>query len=484
MPNSKKSTKADKDFFLGENVNITCKAFKAAREVAKMLSLQHFTTGSSQKISQEPLDCGEAIDLSKTEDMEKAFYEYSRDIIPLLNKKNAVDLDFVRRCFSEELISVDPFMIEKTMREVQYCCYNTSPVLITGDTGTGKEVVAKTIHNLGSRRDKPFIAINCGGIPTELLESELFGHKKGAFTGAHTNKKGLMQQANGGTLFLDEIGEMPPLLQAKLLRVLNDKRIVPIGVTNWEKDAEEVDIRLIAATNKDLGVALSEEEFRRDLYYRLNSMEINLIPLYMRPGDLPLLIYYFIQKNNAENKDQTKNAENTIKIKKVSSYFLFQAIMHEWKGNIRELRNLIERACNISRVKRHSILTKLEITGCPTMIFDQKEIRIEELPGFNLIELMEEANNKMMPEFQETWKFPYRVWNQNKQELDHREEDERGIEIPVSQNAEDPYKAIRELTFGELKKEYAKQLLDRHGNKKAAAKAAGVDWKTINKWSK
>ena len=280
MPNSKKSTKADKDFFLGENVNITCKSFKAAREVAKMLSLQHFTTGSSQKISQEPLDCGEAIDLSKTKDMEKAFYEYSRDIIPLLNKKNAVDLDFVRRCFSEELISVDPLMIEKTMREVQYCCYNTSPVLITGDTGTGKEVVAKTIHNLGSRRDKPFIAINCGGIPTELLESELFGHKKGAFTGAHTDKKGLMQQANGGTLFLDEIGEMPPLLQAKLLRVLNDKRIVPIGVTNWEKDAEKVNIRLIAATNKDLGVALSEEEFRRDLYYRLNSMEINLIPLY------------------------------------------------------------------------------------------------------------------------------------------------------------------------------------------------------------
>jgi len=173
----------------------------------------------------------------------------------------------------------------------------TATVLLTGESGVGKEVFAKAIHKLSSRADKPFIKINCAAIPEELLESELFGYEKGAFTGANTTKKGKFELANGGTIFLDEIGDMPLLLQSKLLRVLQEKEIERLGSSKTIK----VDVRIIAATNKNLEKMVQEGTFREDLYYRLNVIPIHIPPLRERKEDIPLLIYYFV-----DNKKEVK----------------------------------------------------------------------------------------------------------------------------------------------------------------------------------
>ncbi|MCX7675711.1 MAG: sigma-54 dependent transcriptional regulator, partial [Bdellovibrionaceae bacterium] len=184
----------------------------------------------------------------------------------------------------------------KAMRELMELVARVAPaqsnVLITGESGTGKEVVAKTIHQLSSRRDKPFVAINCSAIPENLLESELFGHAKGSFTGADRKKAGLFEEAQGGTLFLDEIGDMDLLLQAKLLRVLQERKIRPVGET---KDID-IDVRVIAATQKDLKKAIKEGLFREDLYYRLNVIPVHVPPLRFRKEDIPLLAQHFLNK--------------------------------------------------------------------------------------------------------------------------------------------------------------------------------------------
>ncbi|RMF88355.1 MAG: sigma-54-dependent Fis family transcriptional regulator [Nitrospinota bacterium] len=206
-----------------------------------------------------------------------------------------------------------------------------STVLITGESGTGKELVARAIHLQSSRCDKPFLTVNCGALPEHLLESELFGHQKGAFTGAIANKIGLLEAAHGGTFFLDEIGEMPPSLQVKLLRVLQEKEFKRVGGTQTIR----VDIRIIAATNKDLRRAVDEGQFREDLFYRLNVIHIEVPPLRERREDIPLLVEHFIQKYSLERKRKPKRvAPATMKI--------FEA--YHWPGNVRELENVIERA--------------------------------------------------------------------------------------------------------------------------------------------
>jgi PAS domain S-box-containing protein len=206
-----------------------------------------------------------------------------------------------------------------------------STVLVQGASGTGKELFAKAIHNLSQRKAKPFIKVNCGALPDTLLESELFGYVKGAFTDAKKDKPGRFALANGGTIFLDEVGDMSPSLQVKLLRVLQEKEYEPLGAT----DPRRTDVRIIAATNKDLSTLVKEAKFRDDLYYRLNVVKIDLPPLSQRREDIPILIDAFIQKFNAKMGKQ---------ITGVSDQTLRLLLNYDYPGNVRELENIIEHA--------------------------------------------------------------------------------------------------------------------------------------------
>jgi two-component system response regulator PilR (NtrC family) len=204
-------------------------------------------------------------------------------------------------------------------------------ILITGESGTGKELVAKSIHYNSPRREKPFVTLNCGAIPETLIESELFGHMKGAFTDAIATKKGLFEMADEGTIFLDEISELPLLMQVKLLRVLQDKEFKRVGGT----EDIRVDVRIIAATNKDLEEAMREKRFREDLYYRLNVIQIKLPPLREKKDDIPLLTAHFLKKYSEElHKD----------ILRISPEALHLLLHYDYPGNVRELQNIIERA--------------------------------------------------------------------------------------------------------------------------------------------
>ena len=204
-------------------------------------------------------------------------------------------------------------------------------VLILGESGTGKELVARAIHENSERKSKPFVAINCGGIPENLLESELFGYMKGAFTGAYADRPGLFEVAKNGTIFLDEIGELPTILQVKLLRVVQEKTFRRIGGSEDIK----VDVRIVSATNRDLAQKVKEGQFREDLYYRLNVIPIAMPPLRRRKEDIPILAKYFIEKYSRQFGKE---------IKKISSYALELLMEYQFPGNVRELENIIERS--------------------------------------------------------------------------------------------------------------------------------------------
>ena len=237
--------------------------------------------------------------------------------------------------------------------------YDTS-VLIIGESGTGKELVAKAIHYNSKRSGKPFIAINCGAIPENLLESELFGYVKGAFTDANQNKKGLFEEANGGTLLLDEIGELPSNLQVKLLRALQEGEVRKVGDTKQIK----LDVRIIAATSKNLGQEVRNNSFREDLFYRLNVIQIDLPPLRERREDIPLLINHFLSRYNEKHHLKAKN---------ISSAALNILVEYDWQGNIRELENAIERAVILSEGSR------IDVSALPPDIRKLKAPREKEM---------------------------------------------------------------------------------------------------------
>jgi len=216
--------------------------------------------------------------------------------------------------------------MERVFDIVRKVADTEASVLITGESGTGKELVARSIHAHSGRRDAPFVAINCAAIPRDLLESELFGHVKGAFTGAIKDKTGRFQLADGGTLFLDEVGELPVELQPKLLRALQEKAVDPVGGTKTFK----IDVRVVAATNLDMEKALADGTFREDLYYRLSVIPIHLPPLRERSADIPLLLRYFCGKHGADKVSFDKPALGTL-------------IAYGWPGNVRELENTVER---------------------------------------------------------------------------------------------------------------------------------------------
>lgn len=221
--------------------------------------------------------------------------------------------------------------IEK-LRHLLYKISNADlPVLIRGESGSGKELVAQSLHNLSNRRKEPFIAINCGAIPKDLLESELFGHIKGSFTGAYSDRTGKLKSAGKGSLFLDEIGEMPLILQVKLLRVIQEKVYSPLGSSKKER----LNARIICATNKDLKKMIANGSFREDLYYRINGVEVRVPPLRERKEDIIVLAEYFLEKYSKKSgKIKLKNLGNNLKKSLVN---------YSWPGNVRELENLIER---------------------------------------------------------------------------------------------------------------------------------------------
>lgn len=212
---------------------------------------------------------------------------------------------------------------------------SSSNVLITGESGSGKELVARAIHQEGDRHAKPFLPINCTAIPEYLLESELFGHAKGAFTGAISNKKGLFEEADGGTLFLDEIGDLSLPLQAKLLRVIQDKQIRIVGGNSLK----HIDVRIIAATHRDLKSKVKSGTFREDLFYRLNVIPIKVPALRERKEDIPLIVKYFIKKFSENAKTQVHD---------ISTEALSMLMKYNWPGNVRELENVVERAMVLS----------------------------------------------------------------------------------------------------------------------------------------
>lgn len=227
------------------------------------------------------------------------------------------------------LVSHSPKML-KIFDLIRQVGLTKTNVLISGESGTGKELVARAIHQISPRQGKPFVTINCSAIPENLMESELFGHAKGAFTGAVSSKKGLFEIAHGGTVFLDEIGDLSPFIQVKLLRVIQEREFNPVG----ETETVSVDVRLIAATNKDLEQEIIKGRFREDLFYRLNVVHIHLPPLRERQEDIPLLAQYFLEKYSRElGKD----------IRSISSYVLNTLIGYNFPGNVRELENIIER---------------------------------------------------------------------------------------------------------------------------------------------
>lgn len=220
-------------------------------------------------------------------------------------------------------------VMAKLMNLVDRVASSQATVLVLGDSGTGKELIARSIHEKSNRRNKPFVAINCGALRETLLESELFGHEKGAFTGAYTRKIGLAEVANGGTLFLDEIGELSPGIQAKLLRFIQEGEIFRVG----GKDPIKVDIRLVSATNKDLETEVGKGRFREDLFYRVNTITINVPSLKQRKDDIPLLVEHFFKMNSGVAPQRNHVGEEAMQI----------LMRYDWPGNIRELQNICER---------------------------------------------------------------------------------------------------------------------------------------------
>jgi formate hydrogenlyase transcriptional activator len=226
-------------------------------------------------------------------------------------------------------------VLRSVLQMVETVARGDSTVLLLGETGTGKELIARAIHGLSPRKDRPFVKLNCAAIPTGLLESELFGHERGAFTGAIAQKIGRLELAHQGSLFLDEIGDIPLELQPKLLRALQEREFERLGSTRTQK----VDVRIVAATHRDLEGMILEKQFRSDLYYRLNVFPIRVPPLRERSGDIPLLVQHFVQQ-------ATERMRKTIDT--IPSETMDALIRHRWPGNIRELENVIERAVILS----------------------------------------------------------------------------------------------------------------------------------------
>jgi DNA-binding NtrC family response regulator len=238
----------------------------------------------------------------------------------------------VKREYDFSAITGKSEALMQVLEQVRKVADKKSTVLITGESGTGKELIAKALHYNSSRSDGPFLGVNCGSLSRSLLESELFGHVKGSFTGAHRDKEGLLVAASGGTFFLDEVSELPGELQVKLLRALQERQVLPVGGTDYQR----FDIRLVAATNRNLRSYVDNGDFRADLFYRLNVIPIHVPALRERPEDIPLLVEKFMRENCSRHG---------MPMKRLSDDAMQRLREHSWPGNVRELENLVERLC-------------------------------------------------------------------------------------------------------------------------------------------
>ena len=300
-----------------------------------------------------------------------------------LLKKEIVRLkkEVESRYHFHQMIGKSPSM-QKIYDLIERISDTSSNVLITGESGTGKELVAKAIHYNGTRKEGPFIAVNCAAIPETLLESELFGYKKGAFTDAKSDKKGLVFEANQGTLFLDEITETPLTLQAKLLRVIEERELRPLGDTN----SYLIDVRIISTSNRDINSLIQGNQFREDLYYRLKVIDIEMPPLRERREDIPILVQHFINKFSKEQKKGISGvSEDALKI----------LLNYSWPGNIRELENIIQRAITLSQ---HEVILPEDLPATIIQKIDEKlfEKALEE--KFTLDQLEKEYIKRVLVE--------------------------------------------------------------------------------------
>ncbi|RKX93628.1 MAG: sigma-54-dependent Fis family transcriptional regulator, partial [Spirochaetes bacterium] len=278
-----------------------------------------------------------------------------------LKRQNRELLKQLKRKYSfENIIGKSPAM-KKVFETIELVAPSKANVLIYGESGTGKEMIADAIHHNSPRRDKPYIKVHCAAIPETLLESELFGHEKGAFTGAVSRKRGRFELANHGTIFLDEIGELSLQMQVKLLRVIQEREFVRVG----GEESIKVDVRIISATNKDLKEAVKNGTFREDLYYRLNVVSIYVPPLRERKDDIPLLVHKFIEEFSKENNKQIDGITNGA---------LQALISYDWPGNVRELRNVIE---SIVVLTKNKIITEEDI---PHYILNKEEKSYIKIP--------------------------------------------------------------------------------------------------------
>ena len=275
----------------------------------------------------------------------------------------------------EQVIGNSP-ALEAVLEQVERVAPTDSTVLIQGETGTGKELIAHAIHNISSRCGRPFVRLNCAAIPLDLLESELFGHEKGAFTGAIAQKIGRFELADKGTLFLDEVGDIPPALQPKLLRVLQEQEFERLGSTR----THQVDVRLVAATNRDLAEMVNRGQFRSDLYYRLNVFPVQLPPLRARTEDIPALVMHFVEVFGRRMGRQ---------IERIPAETMSALNSYQWPGNIRELQNLVERAVILSN---DGVLPNpLPATGTQTAIVSTAATTLRESERSLILQTLEEV---------------------------------------------------------------------------------------------
>ncbi len=295
-------------------------------------------------------------------------FDISAEFIPNIIRQTDEQLEKISAEFSSAAEFTDIIFQSAQMANVieqaQTVALHNVPVLIEGESGTGKELFAKAIHRASPRKDKPFVPVNCGAIPSELIESELFGHKKGAFTGATKDHKGFFKEANGGTIFLDEIGELPLRAQVRMLRVLQEKEITPVGSSKTEK----IDVRVISATNRNLLEEIAKGNFREDLFYRLAVFPLYLPPLRERQGDVSLLVNYFLDKLNEENTGKFWKHPKTLSLGARNVL-----INHDWIGNVRELQNTILR---VSILTKDSTVTE---ANARQALFVQKEGNVESI---------------------------------------------------------------------------------------------------------